>query len=50
MSVELALQHEVFVAPVSKIPQLGRFIIRQEGETLGIGRVTELKPSKYHKK
>lgn len=49
MSAELALKHEVFVAPVTKIPHLGRFIIRCDGQTLGIGVVTELKPSKYHK-
>ena len=49
VSVEFALQHEVYVAPVSKIPHLGRFIMRYDGLTLGIGRITELKPSKFHK-
>ena len=49
VSVEFALQHEVYVAPVTKIPLLGRFIMRYDGLTLGIGRITELKPSKFHK-
>ena len=49
VSVELALDREVFAAPVKSIPLLGRFIMREEGVTLGIGKVTEVKKSKFHK-
>lgn len=49
VSVELALDREVFAAPVKSIPLLGRFIMREEGVTLGIGKVTEVKRSKFHK-
>ena len=48
-SVELVLEHEIFVAPFSKIPALGRFIMRDKGFTMGIGRITEVLKSKFHK-
>ena len=34
---ELALDREVYMAPFQSIPLLGRFIMREEGITLGIG-------------
>ena len=46
---ELALEREVYMAPFQSIPLLGRFIMREEGITLGIGKVVEVKPSKFHK-
>ena len=48
-SVELALDREVFVADFKSIPAMSRFIMQDKGVTMGIGRVTEVKKSKFHR-
>ena len=48
-SVELALDREVFVAEFKSIPAMARFILQDKGVTMGIGRVTEVKKSKFHR-
>ena len=48
-SVELALDREVFVADFKSIPTMSRFVMQDKGVTMGIGRVTEVKKSKFHR-
>lgn len=48
-SVELALDREVYVSDWKTIPAMSRFIMQDKGVTMGIGKVTEVKMSKFHK-
>ena len=45
-NIELALDYSIYITSFEKIPVLGRFIMRDEGKTVGIGRILEVKQKK----
>ena len=46
-TVDLLFERPMYVAPFERVPGLGRFILRDEGVIMGMGRILELtqKPS-----
>ena len=41
--VDLLFERPMYVAPFERVPGLGRFILRDEGVIMGMGRIMELK-------
>ena len=42
-TVDLLFERPMYVAPFERVPGLGRFILRDEGVIMGMGRILELK-------
>lgn len=41
--MDLLFERPMYVAPFERVPGLGRFILRDEGVIMGMGRIVELK-------